>query len=66
MRPRDGLPPPIRKCERLTDYIVRVTAIRRPVPPDPDRPWSETEEAEKTMIDVTTDTSGLEDLNREA
>ena len=37
MRPRDGLPPPIRKTERLTDYIVRVTAIRRPVPPDPDR-----------------------------
>ncbi len=61
MRPRD-LPPPMRKGEPFTKYLERVTAIRRPGNGPGPGPSSETKEAEKTMIDVTTDTSGLEAL----
>ena len=37
MRPRDELPPPMRKGEPFTRYIERVTAIRRPGVTDPGR-----------------------------
>ena len=36
MRPRD-LPPLMRKGEPFTEYLVRVTAIRRPAVTDPGR-----------------------------